>query len=156
MKKNNLLKLVFSILICQSAGFIGALFTTPNIDSWYTSLEKPLFNPPSWIFGPVWTFLYLLMGLALYLILINKKRKTVALWLFGAQLALNSVWSIIFFCLNNPFLAFIELVVLLIFIALTIWQFWRINVKAAALLIPYIMWGTFALLLNYSIWQLNL
>lgn len=156
MKKQNILKLIFAIVICQMAGIIGSLFTTPSIPGWYATLDKPAFNPPSWIFGPVWIFLYLLMGIALYLVLIDKKKdKRAALWLFGTQLVLNSIWSIIFFGLQNPFYALIELVILWIAIVLTIWQFWKINVKAGALLLPYIAWGTFAMVLNYSIWQLN-
>lgn len=156
MKKENIIKLTFAILICQAAGIVGSVFTAPAIAGWYAGLEKPVFNPPDWIFGPVWIILYLLMGIALYLILIDKKKnKSVALWLFGIQLALNSMWSIIFFGLQRPFYALIELIILWIAVVLTIWQFWKINVKAAALLLPYIAWSTFAMILNYSIWQLN-
>lgn len=154
MKRKNILKFVFSILICQLAGVIGSFFTTSAIDGWYKTLEKPSFSPPDWLFGPVWIFLYLLMGISLYLILNTKKNKS-ALWLFFIQLALNSIWSVIFFGLKSPFYALIELGVLIVAIVLTIWQFWKINSKAAMLLLPYIAWCTFALILNYSIWQLN-
>ncbi|MDA1061105.1 MAG: tryptophan-rich sensory protein [bacterium] len=157
MKRRNVFKLVFAILICQAAGIVGSFFTAPSISGWYSTLNKPSFNPPSWIFGPVWILLYLLMGVALYLILVDRKKdRSVALWLFGIQLVLNSVWSIIFFGLHNPFYALIELVILWIAIVLTVWKFWKINVKAGSLLLPYIVWVTFAMLLNYSIWQLNL
>lgn len=154
MKRKNILKFVFSILICQLAGVIGSFFTTSAIDGWYKNLAKPSFSPPNWLFGPAWIFLYLLMGISLYLILNTKKNKS-ALWLFFIQLVLNSAWSVIFFGLKSPFYAFIELGILIIAIALTIWQFWKINSKAAMLLLPYIAWSTFALILNYSIWQLN-
>ncbi|MBI2463374.1 tryptophan-rich sensory protein [Candidatus Peregrinibacteria bacterium] len=156
MNKMSIPKLIFSIAICQAAGIVGSLFTAPAIPGWYAKLDKPVFNPPNWIFGPVWIILYLLIGIALYLILVDKnKNKKIALWLFGIQLVLNSVWSIIFFGLQNPFYALIELVILWIAVLLTIWQFWKINAKAGALLLPYIAWGTFAMVLNYSIWQLN-
>jgi translocator protein len=156
MRKSNIYKLIFAIAICQVAGLVGSLFTAPAILGWYASLSKPTFNPPSWVFGPVWIFLYLLMGIALYLILVDKnKNKTLALWLFGIQLVLNSLWSIIFFGLQSPLYALIEIILLWVAIVFTIKQFWKLNVKAGALLFPYIAWVTFAMVLNYSIWQLN-
>lgn len=150
--------LVFSLLVCQFAGFVGSLFTTPFIDTWYAELVKPSFNPPNWVFAPVWTVLFLLMGVSLYLVLrkvVMGKKAGVALWIFGIQLVVNALWSIIFFGLQEPFLAFLELIVLWGFIVLTIWQFAKISKVAAWLLVPYLLWVSFAGVLNYSIWILN-
>ena len=159
MTKLNLFKLIFSILICQTAGIIGSLFTTSSISSWYSTINKPSFNPPNWIFGPVWITLYIMMGISLYLVWqksdlsgISVKR---ALILFGIQLALNSLWSIIFFGLHSPMAAFFEIVVLWVFILLTILEFWKISHLAGWLLVPYLFWVTFASILNFSIWRLN-
>ena len=114
MKLSNPLKLIISIFSPLLAGFIGSYFTSPNIPTWYASLNKPFFNPPSWLFGPVWTLLYILMGISLYQIWISQKskQKTKAIKLFLIQLVLNSLWSILFFGLQNPFLAFIEIIFL--------------------------------------------
>lgn len=153
------LKLIISILICQGAGITGSLFTSPAIKGWYAWLEKPSFNPPNWIFAPVWTLLFLLMGISLYLVwekgLESKKAKT-ALSIFTVQLILNILWSFFFFGLQSPLLGFIEIVLLWFAILATILSFYRISSKAALLLVPYILWVSFATLLNFSIWQLNL
>lgn len=153
------LKLTVSILVCEAAGIIGSFFTTPEIPNWYATLEKPAFSPPNWIFAPVWIFLYLLMGLSLYFAWTangtHGKTKKIGLAFFCIQLALNSIWSIIFFGFKNPFYAFIELVFLLIILVLTICGFWKIKKTAAILLLPYLAWGIFAAVLNYAIWQLN-
>ena len=148
-------KLIFSILIVQLAGFIGSLFTTTSQGSWYSEIIKPTFNPPNSVFGPVWTTLYLLIGISLYLILISKNSKKTALYLFFTQLILNSLWSILFFGLENPLAAFIEIIVLWVIILLTILYFYKINKNAAYLLIPYILWVTFAAILNFFIFILN-
>ncbi len=150
-------RLAISIFLPLAAGFIGAYFTTASIATWYAALQKPLCSPPNWIFGPVWTVLYVLMGLSLYLVWTagqNKEAKG-AFALFGAQLGLNVLWSIIFFGLKSPFYAFVEIIVLWAAIALTIRSFRKISKTAAALLIPYIFWVSFAAVLNYSIWVLN-
>jgi len=150
-------KFIISILICQLVGVIGAFFTTPAISSWYKSLNKPTFNPPNWLFGPVWTLLYFLMGVSLYLVWNKKKsgqRKT-ALKFFTLQLILNSLWSIIFFGMRLPLLAFLEIIVLWFFILLTIKKFLPISKKSAYLLIPYLLWVTFASILNFYIVKLN-
>ncbi len=154
MKK--IIKLIISIFICQAAGAIGSFFTANSIATWYTTLEKPAFNPPNWIFGPVWIFLYFLMGIALFLIWqqdLMPKRKAVIF--FFIQLALNALWSILFFGLKSPGLAFLEIVILWIAILFNIFQFSRISKMAAYLLIPYIFWVSFAAILNFSIWRLN-
>ncbi len=153
------LKLIISILICQGAGVLGSLFTSPAITTWYASIQKPSFNPPNWIFAPVWTLLFLLMGISLYLIwdkgLENKKAKT-AIFLFAIQLVLNILWSIIFFGLKSPLYAFIEIIMLWFAILFTIISFYKISKTAAFLLLPYILWVSFASVLNFSILTLNL
>ncbi|MCW3976047.1 MAG: tryptophan-rich sensory protein [Candidatus Bathyarchaeota archaeon] len=158
MKSIELIRLIISILICNSAGFIGSIFTSSTIPTWYNSLEKPSFNPPNWIFGPVWTTLYTLMGISAYLVwsqgLHGSQVKT-ALIIFAAQLFLNAIWSPIFFGLRALFAAFLVIVVLWIAILLTILIFYKISTIAAVLLIPYILWVSFATILNYSLWILN-
>ncbi|MBU2589441.1 MAG: tryptophan-rich sensory protein [Nanoarchaeota archaeon] len=147
-------KLILALLLPQLAGFIGSLFTTPKISSWYATIIKPSFNPPNWIFGPVWVFLFILMGIALYLIWIKKDNK-LALTFFSIQLGLNILWSILFFGLQSPLLALIEIFILEIFILLTIKEFYKISKKAAYILIPYISWVSFAIILNFAIVILN-
>ena len=157
-KKLNVFKMLFAIFICQLAGILGSIATYPNIPTWYASLQKPWFTPPGWLFGPAWITLYTLMGIALYLILENgwdKKETKMALYVFSLQLILNSLWSFLFFGLQNPFLAFIEIIILWITIAATLVLFYRINRTAGIILIPYICWVTFASLLNYYVWLLN-
>jgi len=158
MKKINLLKLIISLLICQAAGGIGSIFTIPSIGTWFASLQKPAFSPPNWIFGPVWTILFLLMGYALYLVWNKTKeqegRKT--LIFFSIQLVLNIGWSFCFFYLQNPLAGLLEIVILWIFILLTIINFYKISKTAAYLLIPYIIWVSFAIVLNYFLYILNL
>lgn len=148
------LKLFLCIFVCLVAGFIGSIFTTSSIPTWYASLNKPFFSPPNWLFGPVWTLLYVLMGVSLYMILQKKKSKP-ALVIFGVQLMLNIIWPIIFFGLKNPLLAFVEIVALWTAILLTILKFRKISRTAAYILIPYICWVTFAAILNISIFILN-
>lgn len=158
MKISNVLKLIITIVVSQSAGLIGALFTTSSIPSWYATITKPELAPPNWIFGPVWTTLFLLMGIAAYLVWKKegepKKVKT-ALKIFGVQLVLNILWSIIFFGLKNPGGAFIEIIFLWLVILSTIIAFYKVSKVAAYLLIPYILWVSFAMYLNYAIWILN-
>ncbi len=157
-RKNTAIKLVISILVTFSAAGIGSFFTTPNIPTWYASLNKPFFSPPNWLFGPVWSFLYLLMGISLFLIWVNdvpaiQKRKAVILYFI--QLTLNTLWSVIFFGMRLPSLALVEILILETTIILTALQFRKISVKAARLLIPYILWVAFATMLNLSIVVLN-
>ncbi len=150
--------LILSIFLSQLAGFIGAFATTPAIPGWYAELAKPSFNPPGWIFGPVWTTLYTLMGISLYLVWskgFKTKNIKPAVQLFMVHLVFNSLWSISFFGLENPALALLIIIILWTMIAYLIKLFWKINKKASYLLIPYIMWVSFASVLNYSIWVLN-
>ena len=154
----NILKLIISILICQLAGFIGSIFTSSTVSNWYLTLSKPSFNPPSWVFSPVWITLFLLMGISLYLVWIkdiNKKIVRIALTFFGIQLILNILWSVFFFGLKSPLLAFIEIIILWIFILITIIKFYRVSKTAAYLLIPYILWVGFAAVLNLLIVLIN-
>lgn len=152
-----MIKLIASIVICQLAGIIGAVFTTPSISGWYAGLNKPFFNPPNWLFGPVWTLLYLLMGISLYLVWNQKKGVKIktALIIFAIQLGLNSLWSIIFFGMRLPSVAFLEILILLLFIVLTIVKFLPISKISACLLIPYLLWVSFASFLNFYIVRLN-
>lgn len=150
--KFNLVKLLTCILIVQGAGIIGSFFTASSVKTWYlTDLVKPSFNPPSWIFAPVWIFLFLLMGIALYLVW-NKKNN---LFWFWVQLFLNLLWSILFFGLHSPRLAFYEILVLWFAILVTIIKFHQYHKTASYLLWPYLAWVSFASFLNYSIMILN-
>lgn len=151
-------KLVVSVFVSLMAGVVGSAYTAPAIDSWYKDLNKPSFNPPSWVFAPVWTILYLVMGVAAFLVWregLQNKAVRIGLGLFIFQLVLNTLWSFIFFGQQNPLAGFIEILVLWVAIAATIYFFYRVNPVAAYLMIPYILWVTFAAILNFSIWQLN-
>lgn len=149
------LPLLLSLVIPFSFAFLGSAVTTPSIDSWYPMLNKPSFNPPSWIFGPVWTLLFFLMGISSYLVWKKQKKIKTPLKIYGVQLILNFLWSYLFFGLHRPDLALFEIIILWIFILLTIKIFYKVDKLAAYLLIPYIFWVGFAVFLNYSIVSLN-
>jgi len=151
-------RLIASLIICQLAGLIGSFFTTPAIPVWYASLEKPSFNPPNWLFAPVWIFLFVLMGITLYVLWQNveKKEARSALIFFIIQLGLNVLWSVLFFGLKSPMLAFIEIIVLWIFILLTMIKASRVARVTVFLLSPYILWVSFAAVLNFFLWRLNI
>ncbi len=154
----NFLQAALAVVICELAGSIGSLFTMPSIPGWYTGLNKSPLNPPSWVFGPVWTTLFALMGLAAYLVWRTGWSQPVvktALILFVAQLALNVLWSVLFFGMHNPGLAFIEIFVLLASMIVTTAYFFRVSNLAGILMLPYILWVSFASYLNYSVWALN-
>jgi len=158
MRKSNLFKLVIAVAISELAGIIGSFFTISAIPTWYAVLVKPALNPPSWVFGPAWTMLYALMGVAVFLVWkAGWKRKEVrnALGVFGIQLFLNAIWSIIFFGLRSPGWALADIAALWLAIVWTIIVFYKISKPAAYLLIPYILWVSFASYLNYAIWTLN-
>jgi translocator protein len=157
MKKLNVGKLSISVAIPLIAGVLGSLFTGPAVKTWYLVINKPSWNPPSWLFGPVWTMLFILMGVALYLIWSEKMSNKVrwALKMFAAQLVLNILWSVFFFGMGLFWLAFGEIVVLWIAIALTLVDFFKVNKTAGWLLLPYIMWVSFASYLNFTIAALN-
>lgn len=162
--KKNILALTVSIIIAQSAGIVGSFFTISSIEGWYASLETPSFAPPDWLFAPAWITLYTLMATAAFLIWSFyvqaapgelKKRMKTALRLYGIHLVFNALWSVIFFGLKNPGLAFLEILMLWLMILIVAWQFWQIRKIAAILLIPYLLWVSFAAVLNFAIWQLN-
>lgn len=149
-------KLIFSIALCQATGVLGSLFTVQSIPTWYATLAKPSFAPPNFIFAPVWLVLYVLMGISFYLIIVKKsKQKTKAIQLFLIQLFLNALWSPVFFGLQSPLLGLIVIVALLVLIVVTTKQFYRIDKNAAYLLVPYLLWVSFATALNGAIWVLN-
>lgn len=158
IKIKDVVSLLISILICQGAGFIGSLFTRPSIPTWYATLAKPSFTPPNGVFSPVWIMLFALMGISLFLVWRTgfAERKTrVALAFFGAQLIFNILWSASFFGLRSPLVGLIDIAVLWVAIALTIFFFFKISRLATVLLLPYIVWVSFAVILNVSIWTLN-
>lgn len=155
-KKRDWRKLFLALVVCQLAGGIGSIFTTAKIPGWYAGLTRPVFAPPNWIFGPVWTTLYLLMGFALYIVWVsNSPKKKIALTVFGIQLVLNALWSFLFFGLESPFLAFLEIIVLWASILASMILFYPIAKKATWLLLPYILWVSFAAVLNGALWWLN-
>lgn len=178
----NIFKFVISIAVCELAGIIGSIYTMPAISTWYASLDKASFNPPSWVFGPVWTMLFFLMGISLFLVW--RKRWSVSiseqeagqktwnpisskLWIgswreenviivFALQLVLNILWSVIFFGLKMPGLAFFELIMLWFAIEYMVINFYRISKVAGLLQIPYLLWVSFAGILNFFVWILNM
>ncbi len=142
------------VLLCFAAAAMGGLFMPGE---WYASLKKPSWNPPGWIFGPIWTALYTMMAIAAWLVWRqggwDKQRKP--LFIFLAQLALNALWTPLFFGLHWPGVAFAELILLWVAIAWTISAFWHANRAAALLLAPYLAWVSFAAVLNGTLWRLN-
>jgi len=154
----NILLLIACIIICEIAGAIGALFNKNSFSKsgWYAKIKKPSFNPPNWIFAPVWILLYLLMGVSLYLVLDTRiSLLSFPIIIFLVQLLLNMFWTGIFFGLRKPGYAFIEIVLMWLAIVATIIIFYPISKLASYLLIPYFLWVSFASILNFSIWWLN-
>ena len=154
----NTLRLALSILICLVAGGVGTIFTVSAIPTWYVGLTKPSFSPPNWIFAPVWTTLYILMGIAIYLVWkkgLKTKKVRDAVYLFGVQLVLNAIWTPIFFGMHNLLLALIVIIAMWIYIVKTIRAFAKVDKTASLLLYPYIAWVSFATILNASVWLLN-
>ena len=145
------IRLAVSVGVCLATGFVGSLVTTPTISSWYRYLNQPVLAPPNWIFAPVWTILYILMGISLYLAWIHRARLT---W-FWVQLGLNANWPLAFFGLRSPKLGLLNIIVLWLSIVLTIRDFRRKSAFAAWLLVPYLIWVSFATYLNWTIWRLN-
>ena len=152
------IKIVVMVVISNLAGVIGSLFTFSAVTTWYKDLVKPALNPPGWVFGPVWTLLYVLMGIAAGLVWskgLDGRGVKIALAVFLFQLVLNALWSIIFFGWHKLGLALVEIVLLWIIILVNIILFYKINSAAGYLLLPYILWVSFAVYLNYSLWRLN-
>jgi tryptophan-rich sensory protein len=157
-KGPDILRLIVAVLVCQLAGFIGSIFTRPAISTWYAELNKPRFIPPDWVFGPVWISLYLLMGIAAFLVWRRGLHHQVvrrALAFFGVQLVLNVLWSFLFFGLRSPLAGLIGISILGIAIILTVQSFLKASRTAGLLLISYFLWVSFATGLNLSIWWLN-
>ena len=154
----NLIRLIICIGVCEAAGMLGGIFTAESVRTWYVGLTKPSFSPPNWLFAPVWIALYALMGIALYIVWEKRSSLEVSAFVFIAfflQLLLNVLWSFVFFGLRSPLWGFVEIAVLWAAILLTMILFWRISQTAGALLIPYLVWVTFASVLTFSIWKLN-
>ena len=158
MKKKLLLSIVGGVLVSMSLGFLAGQATQSSVNTWYTTLEKPFFNPPNWIFAPVWTVLYLLMGIAVGRVWyygIHHRLFNTAVYHFGFQLLVNGLWSLVFFGLRNPIGAMVVIVVLLFLIVRTIQQFRVVDLTATRLLYPYLIWVVFASFLNAGIVLLN-
>lgn len=155
---NNVVKFIIAVAIPLLVGSLSGFFTVTGVESWYQTIEKPSWNPPNWIFGPVWTTLYIMIGIALFLVWkedTSEELKKIAFNLFAVQLILNFFWSFIFFTQQQPGWALVEIIAMWFFILMTIFAFAQVNKTAAWLLVPYISWVSFAIILNYTIWQLN-
>ena len=156
---HKLLKIGVLVATCLAVGYFSGMATESGVREWFPFVKKPIFNPPNWVFAPVWSFLYILMGVAGGLVWarIDFQRDAVrnALFVFAVQLALNGFWSLLFFGLRNPLLAFIEIILLWLMIYETMTKFRKIDQTAGLLFIPYIAWVSFAVILNGSIWWLN-
>jgi len=159
IKGIEIIKLAICIGVCLAAGFIGSIFTNTSIPTWYTTLEKPSFTPPNWLFAPVWTALFVLMGVSAFLLWRNgldDRKIRISLSVFVVQLVFNMLWSAAFFGLRSPLVGLIVIVILWAAILLTILNFLRVSLIAGILLVPYILWVTYAAVLNTSIFILNL
>lgn len=151
-------KLVVSLAVCQIAGVLGSLFTSPSIATWYVSLKKPVFTPPNWVFAPVWLTLFVLMGVAAFLVWrkgLRNSQPRRALTIFGVQLAFNIAWSGVFFSLQSPLAGLVVIIVLWVAILVTILSFLKVSRPAGLLLVPYIVWVSAATVLNASIVIMN-
>lgn len=159
IKVNDIFRLIISIIICLSAGFIGSIFTISSIPIWYATLNKPFFTPPNWLFAPVWTSLYILMGISVFLVWkkgLKEQQVKGAVIIFAVQLIFNALWPVIFFGLKSPPAGFVVIIILWVAILLTIRSFFRISKTAGLLLVPYLLWTSFAAILNLSILILNM
>lgn len=149
--------MLLAVLASFSAGVVGSVFTAGAVDAWYLTLKRPFFTPPSWLFGLVWTALYLLMGVSLYRIWIKVKNpiQNTAIKIFAVHLIVNALWSIVFFGFQDPGLALLVIVVLLALIVYLVKAFYQVDKKAGILLLPYLSWVSFAAILNFAFWRLN-
>ncbi|MFN4142710.1 TspO/MBR family protein [Aestuariivirga sp.] len=153
--RNQWVVLALLLLLCLGVGALGGLATSSAIESWYRTLAKPSWTPPDWLFGPVWTLLYIMMAVAAWLVWKTRDRIGPAMALFAVQLALNLAWSFLFFGARSPGLAFIELVMLWVAVLLTMLAFFGRSTAAGLLFVPYLAWVSFAGALNFAIWTLN-
>ncbi len=150
------IKIAVSIAFCLLVAFLGSVATQSSVGGWYTTLNKPFFNPPNWLFGPVWTLLYIMMGVSAGMVWnIKNKLLNKAMYWFGVQLLFNLSWSFAFFYFENPQSALVIIILLWISIYMSIRNFKPISAIAAYLLIPYLLWVSFATALNFEIWRLN-
>lgn len=156
-KKNSAYSLIAFIFLCLSLGFIASFWTMETVATWYPALSKPSWTPPNWLFGPVWTLLYVMIAFSGWLIFKEEKspERSEALIFYAIQLGLNFIWPYLFFSLKSPLLGLIDIVLLLIFIILTLFKSWMVRPLAALLLAPYLLWVSYAFLLNLAIWGLN-
>jgi len=157
MKISHIIKLIISILLPLSVGAAAGMFTSQAVPTWYASLNRPFFSPPNWVFGPVWTSLYILLGISFFLIWKEEASKVrdLAIWVFSIQMLLNFAWSFLFFYFNLIGVALIEIILLWISIASMIYLFYKIKPLAAYLNIPYLLWVSFATILNAGYYFLN-
>jgi translocator protein len=153
-RKQSWLALIVLIVVCFAVAGLGSMATTPSIPNWYAGLAKPSWTPPSWLFGPVWSFLYLSMAVAAWLVW-RKGNASLPLTFFAVQLAFNLAWSWLFFGLHSPGAAFIDIIFLWAAIATTLIACWRRTMAAGLLFVPYLAWVTFAAMLNFAVWRLN-
>jgi benzodiazapine receptor len=151
------LVLLFFLILCLGVGWAGSSVTRPEIPGWFASLVKPAWNPPAWVFGPVWTVLYISMAVSAWLVVRERPKGGAAgpLSLFFIQLLLNGLWSLLFFGWHRPDLAFVDIVLLWMSIGMTLASFWYVRPLAGKLLLPYWAWATFAAALNLAIWRMN-
>ena len=155
MLKNKFLSFVLFFIITFSASFIGGLVTLTFKEPWYSELTKSNFNPPDWIFAPVWTTLYLMMTLAIWFFWHSKNREMNTIYIYFIHVVFNTTWSVMFFGFHNIFLALVNLIILILLIVILILRFGRVNKVSSYLMIPYLLWSSFALFLNYSLLVLN-
>jgi len=155
MLKNKFLSFVLFFIITFSASFIGGLVTFTFKEPWYSELTKSNFNPPDWIFAPVWTTLYLMMTLAIWFFWHSKNREMNTIYIYFIHIVFNTTWSVVFFGFHNIFLALVNLIILIFLIVILILRFRRVNKVSSYLMIPYLLWSSFALFLNYSLLVLN-
>ena len=158
MDRKDVARLASAILLCELVGGLGSVFAIPSISTWYAGLAKPAFSPPNWVFGPVWILLYLLMGVSLYLVWsrgAGNPRAAPALKAFGLQLSLNLLWSLLFFGLRSTAYGLVDIVFLWVAVLVTLLRFRKISSAASWVLVPYLLWVTFASLLNFYVFVLN-
>ena len=156
--QRKIIKIIITVSVCLLIGFLSSMATQSSVNDWYLTLNKPSFNPPNWLFAPVWTILYLMMGVAAGVVWgkgFHQIWVKTALYHFGFQLLLNALWSMVFFGLKDVLAALFIIIALIIAIAFTIKFFKVVSRKAAILMIPYLLWVCFATILNYKIWELN-
>ena len=155
MFKNKLLTFMYFLLVTFGASAVGSLSTINYKEPWYSLLNKPTFNPPDWVFGPVWTTLYVMMTLAIWLYWHSKNRDKNTVYVYLIHLVFNTTWSVVFFVLHNMVLALLVLILLIGLIINLILRFKRVNVISSYLMIPYLLWCSFALLLNINLIKIN-